>query len=40
MIEFDFLAVLQQWPILLKGIAWTLGLTVISTVLGVLLGIT
>jgi polar amino acid transport system permease protein len=39
MIEFDFLAVLQQWPILLKGIAWTLGLTAISTVLGVLLGI-
>ncbi len=40
MIEFDFLAVLQQWPILLKGIVWTLGLTAISTVLGVALGIT
>jgi polar amino acid transport system permease protein len=40
MIEFDFLAVLQQWPILLKGIVWTLGLTATSTVLGVTLGIT
>ena len=39
MIEFDFLAVLAQWPLLLKGIAWTLGLTAVSTVLGVLLGI-
>ena len=39
MIEFDFLVVLAQWPLLLKGIAWTLGLTAVSTVLGVLLGI-
>lgn len=39
MIEFDFLAVLAQWPLLAKGIAWTLGLTAISTVLGVIVGI-
>jgi polar amino acid transport system permease protein len=39
MIEFDFSAVLSQWPLLAKGIAWTLSLTAISTVLGVALGI-
>jgi polar amino acid transport system permease protein len=38
-ITFDFLAVLSQWPLLLKGVAWTLGLTVISAVIGVALGI-
>ena len=39
MIEFDFLVVHAQWPLVLNGIAWTLGLTAVSTVLGVLLGI-
>jgi polar amino acid transport system permease protein len=38
-IELDFMAVLAQWPLLLKGAAWTLGLTAISAVLGVALGI-
>lgn len=38
-IEFDFLAVLAEWPLLLKGAAWTLGLTAVSSVLGVALGI-
>ncbi|MGZ5196258.1 MAG: amino acid ABC transporter permease [Ramlibacter sp.] len=38
-ITFDFLAVLAQWPMLLKGVAWTLGLTVVSAVIGVGLGI-
>ena len=38
-ITFDFLAVLQQWPLLLKGVAWTLGLTLIATVIGVGVGI-
>ena len=38
-IELDFLAVLSQWPLLLRGVAWTLGLTAVSAVLGVLLGI-
>ena len=34
MISFDFLAVLAEWPLLLKGLAWTLGLTLIATPLG------
>lgn len=38
-IELDFMAVLAQWPLLLKGAAWTLALTTISAVLGVALGI-
>lgn len=38
-ITFDFLAVLQQWPLLLKGVAWTLALTLIATVIGVGFGI-
>lgn len=39
MIEFDFLAVLGQWPLLATGVAWTLGLTAVSAVVGVTLGI-
>lgn len=38
-VELDFLAVLADWPLLLKGAAWTLGLTAVSAVLGVALGI-
>ncbi|MES3001437.1 MAG: amino acid ABC transporter permease [Pseudomonadota bacterium] len=38
-ITFDFLAVLAQWPMLLKGVAWTLGLTFISAVIGVAVGV-
>lgn len=38
-IELDFLAVLNQWPLLLSGVLWTLGLTAISAVLGVLIGV-
>jgi len=38
-IELDFMAVLAEWPMLLRGAAWTLGLTAISAVLGVALGI-
>jgi polar amino acid transport system permease protein len=37
MISFDFLAVLAEWPLLLKGLAWTLGLTLIATPLGLLI---
>lgn len=37
-IEFDFLAVLAQWPLLAMGAVWTLGLTAISTVVGLALG--
>lgn len=39
LIELDFAAVLAEWPLLAKGVAWTLGLTAISAVLGVALGI-
>lgn len=38
-IELDFLAVLAQWPLLVKGVAWTLGLTVLSAVLGGIVGV-
>jgi polar amino acid transport system permease protein len=38
-ITLDFLAVLSQWPMLLKGMAWTLGLTAISAVIGVAIGV-
>ena len=38
-IEFDFLAVLEQWPLLAKGAVWTLGLTAVSALLGVGLGV-
>lgn len=37
-IEFDFLAVLDQWPLLAMGAVWTLGLTALSTVIGLVLG--
>jgi polar amino acid transport system permease protein len=39
MIEFDFSAVLSQWPLLAKGVVWTLGLTAVATVLGLALGV-
>ena len=38
-VALDFGAVLQEWPILLKGMAWTVGLTCIATVLGLSVGI-
>ncbi len=39
MIHLDFLAVLAQWPALLKGAAFTVGLSAAAAVLGVALGI-
>ena len=39
MIELDFGAVLAQWPLLLKGLAFTAGLTAVSALAGVALGI-
>jgi polar amino acid transport system permease protein len=39
MIEFDFGAVLGEWPLLLRGAATTLGLTAVSALLGVAIGI-
>ena len=38
-IELDFAAVLSEWPLLIRGIAWTVGLTAVSALLGVALGI-
>ena len=38
-IDLDFLAVLSQWPLLLKGVGWTLALTVISATIGVTVGV-
>jgi polar amino acid transport system permease protein len=39
MITLDFGAVLVEWPALLRGAAFTLGLTAVSAVLGVGLGV-
>jgi polar amino acid transport system permease protein len=38
-VSFDFLAVLADWPLLLRGLAWTAGLTAVAAVLGVALGV-
>ena len=38
-VELDFLVVLAQWPLLAKGVAWTVGLTVIASIIGVLVGV-
>jgi len=38
-IDLDFLAILSQWPLLLKGVAWTLTLTTISAAVGVVVGV-
>ena len=38
-VSFDFLAILREWPMLLKGVAWTLGLTAVATFIGMALGI-
>lgn len=39
MVALDFGAVLAEWPLLLRGAAFTLGLTAVSAVLGVGLGV-
>jgi polar amino acid transport system permease protein len=39
MVTLDFGAVLAQWPLLVKGVAWTVGLTAVSAVIGVAVGI-
>jgi polar amino acid transport system permease protein len=38
-IELDFIAVLSQWPLLAIGVAWTLGLTVVSSLVGLTLAV-
>jgi polar amino acid transport system permease protein len=39
MVQLDFIAVLQEWPQLLRGAAFTVGLTVVSAIVGVALGV-
>ena len=36
--EFDFGAILVDWRMLAKGVAWTLGLTAIATLIGMTVG--
>jgi len=36
--EFDFGAILVDWRMLAKGVCWTLGLTAIATLIGMLVG--
>ncbi|WP_018912775.1 amino acid ABC transporter permease [Thiomonas sp. FB-6] len=37
--NLDFVAVLRQWPLLASGLAWTVALTLLSTVFGMVAGI-
>lgn len=37
--ELDFPSVLAQWPLLAKGVAWTVGLSVVASVIGVAVGV-
>jgi polar amino acid transport system permease protein len=37
--EFDFGAVLVDWRLLAKGVAWTVGLTAIATLIGMVVGV-
>lgn len=38
LIQLDFSAVLSAWPLLVRGVVWTIGLTIVGTGLGLLLG--
>ena len=38
-VELDFLAVLAQWPLIVKGVGWTALLTLVSASLGLFLGV-
>jgi polar amino acid transport system permease protein len=38
-VQLDFLTVLEQWPLLITGVSWTLGLTAVSSFFGVLSGL-
>jgi polar amino acid transport system permease protein len=39
MVQLDFAAVLQEWPLLLRGAAFTVGLTAVAATLGLALGV-
>ena len=38
-VQLDFAAILVEWPLLLRGVAVTVGLTAVSAVLGLALGV-
>jgi polar amino acid transport system permease protein len=38
-VELDFFAVLTEWPMLLTGIVWTLGLTAVAMAIGLLVSV-
>ncbi|KQQ26310.1 polar amino acid ABC transporter permease [Methylobacterium sp. Leaf125] len=38
-LQLDFTSILVQWPLLLRGAAWTVGLTAVATLLGAALAI-
>ncbi|QHJ01235.1 ABC transporter permease subunit [Xylophilus rhododendri] len=38
-IQLDFPAVLAEWPLLLTGVCWTIGLTAVATVIGLVVGV-
>jgi len=38
-IKFDFFTILDQWPLLLKGLLVTIALTAVSSVLGIVTGV-
>lgn len=39
MAQLDFSTLLAQWPFLLRGVGWTLALTAVAIVLGMLVGV-
>jgi polar amino acid transport system permease protein len=38
-VAFDFASVLTQWPLLAKGVLWTIALSLLAAVVGVVVGI-
>lgn len=38
-VQLDFMAVLRDWPMLVTGVVWTLGLTAVAVVLGLLVAV-
>ena len=38
-VELDFWVVLKEWPLLLTGVVWTLGLTFVSACVGIFSGL-
>jgi polar amino acid transport system permease protein len=38
-VAFDFFSVLNQWPLLLKGVVWTVALSLLAATVGVVVGI-